>query len=144
MIGYAGWVVTAANSAAAGALGAVVLIASLGEGKVKQGVRESAAAGGVGSGVWLAALMAASLVIMMGMLVIHGVDWILLKIDNKRQRVAKAGAAGEQHELGQVSWQEDGGVAASQSRHDQNHQTTAMMPRSHGIISGTHEGFDKV
>ncbi|KAJ9102072.1 hypothetical protein QFC20_005081 [Naganishia adeliensis] len=54
----AGLIVAAASSVGTAALGTRVLVASLGAETVKQGVRESAVAGGVGAAVWIAALLA--------------------------------------------------------------------------------------
>ncbi|KAJ9103746.1 hypothetical protein QFC21_002206 [Naganishia friedmannii] len=137
MVGNAGWIVAAAGSAAAGAVGAAVLIASLGEDKVKQGIKESAAAGGVGSGVWLAGLMALACMLGIGMAVVKGMNWILSKIVDRKTKTTAAAATrareSGQHELGQVSWAVDAGVAPS--------TTVMMLP--HGTTMDTDEGMKK-
>ena len=53
----------AASSAGTAALGCKILILSLGAEKVKQGVKESAIAGGVGAAVWIGAGLALMIVL---------------------------------------------------------------------------------
>lgn len=53
----------AASSAGTAALGCKILILSLGAEKVKQGVKESAIAGGVGAAVWIVAGLALVIVL---------------------------------------------------------------------------------
>jgi hypothetical protein len=53
----------AASSAGAAALGCKVLILSLGAEHVKQGVKESAIAGGIGAAVWIAAWLALAIIL---------------------------------------------------------------------------------
>lgn len=129
LVGYAGWILAVSNSAAAGALGARVLIASLGQGKVKQGVKESAAAGGVGSGVLLAALWALAVLAGLVVLAIKGMGWIRLKIVDKK--VARDAAQDGHHELGQMEWRAGAGMAHQPQEQHGNQQT------------GRNEGFGK-
>ncbi|KAJ9092073.1 hypothetical protein QFC19_008847 [Naganishia cerealis] len=84
VMAYADWVIGAANSAAAGALGAKVLIESRGRDKAMQGVAESAATGGVGFGIWLAAWSTLAIVMMSCMVTFKGVGWMREQIEKRR------------------------------------------------------------
>lgn len=72
-------------SAGSAALGAQILMASLGAERVRQGVKESAIAGAVGSAVWIGASLAVSLVVLAFMYGGGGLKLAMEKIKLKRR-----------------------------------------------------------